>query len=162
MKETNETTACRITITLDSAELPVDQQARNALLTEFRSRVGHLVEGLRGIDADQGDVDVSTGYRYAQVPATCPSVASDSISRVSIQIQRTEPWQARCVRAISVTGAVMQSIGLSTSRAAKATPSRAAYQPGISRRATTRTELRSARYQQRADNVADPTGYRSN
>jgi len=61
MKETNETTACRITITLDSAELPVDQQARNALLTEFRSRVGHLVEGLRGIDADQGDVDVSTG-----------------------------------------------------------------------------------------------------
>jgi len=84
MKETNETTACRITITLDSAELPVDEQARNALLTEFRSRVGHLVEGLRGIDADQGDVGVSTGYRYAQVPATCPSVASDSISRVSI------------------------------------------------------------------------------
>jgi len=72
MKETNETTACRITITLDSAELPVDEQARNALLTESRSRVGHLVEGLRGIDADQGDVDVSTGYRYAQVPATCP------------------------------------------------------------------------------------------
>jgi len=57
MKETNETTACRITITLDSAELPVDEQARNALLTEFRSRAGHLVEGLRGIDADQGDVD---------------------------------------------------------------------------------------------------------
>lgn len=72
MKETNEMTACRITITLDSAELPIDQQARNALLTEFRSRVAHLVEGLRGIEADQGDVDVSTGYRYAQVPAKCP------------------------------------------------------------------------------------------
>lgn len=72
MKDSNETTAYRVTITCDSAKLPVDRQARNALLTEFRSRVGHLVEGLRGIDADQGDVDVSTGYRYAQVPATCP------------------------------------------------------------------------------------------
>ena len=72
MKETNETTAYRITITLDSAELPVDQQARNALLTEFRSRVGHLVEGLRGIDAEQDDIDISTGDQYAQVPATCP------------------------------------------------------------------------------------------
>ena len=72
MKETNETSAYRITITLDSAELPVDEQVRNALLTEFRSRVGHLVEGLRGIDAKQDDIDISTGYRYAQVPATCP------------------------------------------------------------------------------------------
>ena len=72
MKETNETTACRITITLDCAELPIDEQARNALLTEFRSRVSHLVEGLRGIDVEQDDIDISTGYRYAQVPATCP------------------------------------------------------------------------------------------
>lgn len=71
MKESNETTAYRVTITLDSAELPIDEQARNALLTEFRLRVGQLVEGLCGIDADQGDIDVSTGYRYAQVPATC-------------------------------------------------------------------------------------------
>jgi len=85
MKETNETTACRITITLDSAELPVDQQARNALLTEFRSRVGHLVEGLRGIDADQGDVDVSTGYRYAQVPATCP-LCSERLDLQSVHL----------------------------------------------------------------------------
>ena len=72
MKDTNETTTYRVTITLDSAELPVDEQARNALLNEFHSRVGHLVEGLHGIDVDQGDIDVSTGYRYAQVPATCP------------------------------------------------------------------------------------------
>jgi hypothetical protein len=85
MKEINETTACRITITLDSAELPVDQQARNALLTEFRSRVGHLVEGLRGIDADQGDVDVSTGYRYAQVPATCP-LCSERLDLQSVHL----------------------------------------------------------------------------
>lgn len=72
MKDSNETTTYRGTITLDSAELPGDEQAHNALLTEFRSRVGHLVEGLRGINADQGEIDVSTGYRYAQVPATCP------------------------------------------------------------------------------------------
>jgi len=72
MKKINETTAYRITITLDNAKLPVDEQARNTLLTEFRSRVGHLVEGLRGIDAEQDDIDISTGYRYAQVPATCP------------------------------------------------------------------------------------------
>jgi len=72
MKDSNETTAYRVTITLDSAKLPVDEQARNALLTEFRSRVGHLVDGLRGIDVEQDDIDISTGYRYAQVPATCP------------------------------------------------------------------------------------------
>jgi len=72
MKDSNETTAYRVTITLDSAKLPVDEQARNALLTEFRSRVGHLVDGLRGIDAEQDDIDISTRYRYAQVPATCP------------------------------------------------------------------------------------------
>ncbi|CCC40240.1 hypothetical protein [Haloquadratum walsbyi] len=72
MKDINETTAYRVTITLNRAELPVDEQARNALLTEFRSRIGHLVDGLHGIDADQGDIDVGTGYRYAQVPATCP------------------------------------------------------------------------------------------
>ena len=72
MKDSNETTAYRVTITLDSAKLPIDEQARSALLTEFRSRVGHLVEGLRGIDAEQDDIDISTGYRYAQVPATCP------------------------------------------------------------------------------------------
>ena len=47
MKETNETTAYRVTITLDSAELPVDEQARNALLTEFRLRVGHRLGIIR-------------------------------------------------------------------------------------------------------------------
>jgi hypothetical protein len=72
MKDSNETTTYRVTITLDSAKLSVDEQARSALLTEFRSRVGHLVDGLRGIDAEQDDIDISTGYRYAQVPATCP------------------------------------------------------------------------------------------
>ncbi len=34
MKETNKTSACRITITLESAELPVDEQVRNATLTK--------------------------------------------------------------------------------------------------------------------------------
>lgn len=72
MKDINETTSYRVTITLNRAELPVDEQACNALLTEFRSRIGHLVKGLHGIDVDQGDIDVSTGYRYAQVPVTCP------------------------------------------------------------------------------------------
>ena len=85
MKETNETTACRITITLDSAELPVDQQARNALLTEFRSRVGHLVEGLRDIDAEQDDIDISTGYRYAQIPAACP-LCSERLDLQSVHL----------------------------------------------------------------------------
>jgi len=85
MKETNETTAHRITITLDSAKLPVDEQARNALLTDFRSRVGHLVEGLRGIDVDQGDIDVSTGFRYAQVPATCP-LCSERLDLQSVHL----------------------------------------------------------------------------
>ncbi|WP_255194713.1 hypothetical protein [Natronobeatus ordinarius] len=85
MKDSNKTTAYRITITLDSAELPIDEQVRNALLTEFRSRVGHLVEGLRGIDAEQGDVDVSTGYRYSQVPATCP-LCSEQLDLQSVHI----------------------------------------------------------------------------
>ena len=85
MKETNKTSAYRITITLDSAELPVDEQVRNALLTEFRSRVGHLVEGLRGIDAEQDDIDISTGYRYAQVPATCP-LCSERLDLQSVHL----------------------------------------------------------------------------
>lgn len=85
MRDTNETTTYRVTITLDSAELPVDEQARNALLTEFRSRVGHLVEGLRGIDTDQGDIDVSTGYRYAQVLATCP-LCSERLDLQSVHL----------------------------------------------------------------------------
>ena len=85
MKETNKTSAYRITITLDSAELPVDEQVRNALLTEFRSRVGHLVEGLRGIDAKQDDIDISTGYRYAQVPATCP-LCSERLDLQSVHL----------------------------------------------------------------------------
>ena len=85
MKDTNETTTYRVTITLDSAELPVDEQARNALLNEFRSRVGHLVDGLRGIGADQGDIDVSTGYSYAQVPATCP-LCSERLDLQSVHL----------------------------------------------------------------------------
>ena len=85
MKETNKTSAYRITITLDSAELPVDEQVRNALLTEFRSRVGHLVEGLRGIDAKQDDIDIRTGYRYAQVPATCP-LCSERLDLQSVHL----------------------------------------------------------------------------
>lgn len=85
MKDTNETTTYRVTITLDSAELPVNEQARNALLTEFCSRVGHLVEGLRGIGADQADIDVSTGYRYAHVPATCP-LCSERLDLQSVHL----------------------------------------------------------------------------
>jgi len=97
MKDSNETTAYRVTITLDSAKLPVDEQARNALLTEFRSRVGHLVDGLRGIDVEQDDIDISTGYRYAQVPATCP-LCSERLDLQSVHlIQRTGPWlRAEC------------------------------------------------------------------
>ncbi|RQG95632.1 hypothetical protein EA472_21500 [Natrarchaeobius oligotrophus] len=72
-------------ITLDSAGLPVDEQARNALLTEFRSRVGHLVEGLRGIDAEKGDGDVSTSYRYAPVPAACP-LCSEQLDLQNVHI----------------------------------------------------------------------------
>ena len=37
MKDTNETTAYRVTITLDNAKLPVEEQDRNALFTEFGS-----------------------------------------------------------------------------------------------------------------------------
>ncbi|WP_224338315.1 hypothetical protein [Haloprofundus halobius] len=85
MKGSNKTSAYRITITLDSAEFPVDEQVRNALLTEFRSRVGHLVEGLRGIDAEQDDIDISTGYRYAQVPATCP-LCSEPLNLQSVHL----------------------------------------------------------------------------
>jgi hypothetical protein len=85
MKDSNETTTYRVTVTLDSAELPVDEHARNALLTEFCSRVGHLVEGLRGIDADHSDIDVSTGYRYAQVPAACP-LCSERLDLQSVHL----------------------------------------------------------------------------
>jgi len=83
MKDSNETTAYRVTITLDSAKLPVDEQARNALLTEFRSRVGHLVDGLRGIDVEQDDIDISTGYRLRKFRRRA-HLASGSISRASI------------------------------------------------------------------------------
>jgi len=91
MKETNETTACRITITLDSAELPVDEQARNALLTEFRSRAGHLVEGLRGIDADQGDVD-----EIAPIPSATASWSRSPAPRMTCQIG----WSASPVQTV--------------------------------------------------------------
>ncbi|WP_254526033.1 hypothetical protein [Natrinema caseinilyticum] len=85
MKDSNETSAYRVTITLDSAKLPVDEQDRNALLTEFRSRVGHLVEGLRRIDAEQDDIDISTGYHYAQVPVTCP-LCSEQLDLQSVHL----------------------------------------------------------------------------
>ena len=60
MGDTTNTTEHRVTITIESAELPVDEEARNAVLTEFSTRVGHLLDGLRGIDADQGDVRYRT------------------------------------------------------------------------------------------------------
>lgn len=85
MDGTPNTTAYRITVTVESAKLPVDEDARNALLTEFRSRVSHLCDGLRGTDADLADIDVRTDYRYAKVPATCP-LCSEQLDLQSIHL----------------------------------------------------------------------------
>lgn len=72
MEDANQTTEYRLTITVDGADLPVDETVRHAFLDGLGSQIRDLLVENHGIKVDQNDVTVATGYRYAQVPAECP------------------------------------------------------------------------------------------
>ncbi|ELY84420.1 hypothetical protein [Natrinema gari] len=72
MNDTNQTTPSRLTITVDGADLPINEDGRHALLDDLKTAVRDQLEERHGVETDQDDITVATGYRYAQVPADCP------------------------------------------------------------------------------------------
>lgn len=72
MEDTNQTTASRLTIAVDGTDLPIDEDRRYALFDDLRTAVRAQLEEHHGVETDQDDITVATGYRYAQVPADCP------------------------------------------------------------------------------------------
>ncbi|PGF14545.1 hypothetical protein CP556_20800 [Natrinema sp. CBA1119] len=72
MENTDETAAHRLTITVDGVDLPVDEDVRQVLLENLRTEFRDLLVKNHGVEVDQDDVTVATGYRYVQVAAECP------------------------------------------------------------------------------------------
>lgn len=85
MDDTDQTTAYRLTITVDGANLPVDEDVRHALLDDLRTVVRDRLEERHGAEVDQDDITVATGYRYVQVSAECP-LCSEELDLLSIHL----------------------------------------------------------------------------
>jgi len=85
MEDTNQTTASRLTITVDGADLPINEDGRHALLDDLKTAVRDQIEERHGVETDQDDITVTTGYRYAQVPADCP-LCSERLDLLSVHL----------------------------------------------------------------------------
>lgn len=85
MNDAIQTTAYRLTITVDGVELSVDEEMRHALLDDLRVGVCDRFKERHGAEVDQDDITVGTGYRYAQVPAECP-LCSEKLDLLSIHL----------------------------------------------------------------------------
>jgi hypothetical protein len=72
MEDANQTTEYRLTITVDDADLPINETVRHAFLDNLGSQIRDLLVENHGIEVAENDITVATGYRYAQVPADCP------------------------------------------------------------------------------------------
>ncbi|UHQ99302.1 hypothetical protein HYG81_26140 (plasmid) [Natrinema zhouii] len=85
MDDTTQTIAYRLMITVDGTELPNDKDVRHTLLDDLSAAVrGRLVEH-HGVQVDQDNITVGTGYRYAQVPAECP-LCSEELDLLSVHL----------------------------------------------------------------------------
>jgi len=85
MDDTTQTIAYRLTITVDGVELPVDEEMRHALLDDLRVAVRDRIGERHGVEVDQDDITIATGYRYAQVPAECP-LCSERLDLLSVHL----------------------------------------------------------------------------
>jgi len=85
MEDADQTTAYRLTITVDDVDLPVDEDVRYALLDDLRAAVRDRFVENHGVEVDQADITVATGYRYVQVPAECP-LCSEELDLLSVHL----------------------------------------------------------------------------
>jgi hypothetical protein len=85
MNDANQTTASRLTITVDGADLPINEDGRHALLNDLKTAVRDQLEERHGVETDQDDITVATGYRYAQVPADCP-LCSERLDLLNVHL----------------------------------------------------------------------------
>ena len=85
MEDADQTTAYRLTITVGDVDLPVDENVRHALLDDLRAAVRDRFEESHGVEVDQADITVATGYRYVQVPAECP-LCSEELDLLSVHL----------------------------------------------------------------------------
>lgn len=85
MENTDETAAHRLTITIDGVDLPVGEDVRHALLEDLSAELRDLLVESHGVEVDQDDITVGTGYRYAQVPAECP-LCSERLDLLSVHL----------------------------------------------------------------------------
>ncbi|MFC4452019.1 MULTISPECIES: hypothetical protein [Halobacteriales] len=85
MEDADQTTAYRLTITVDGVDLPVDEDVRHALLDDIRVAVRDRLGERHGVEVDQDDITVATGYRYVQVPAECP-LCSERLDLLSVHL----------------------------------------------------------------------------
>ncbi|WP_148416383.1 hypothetical protein [Haloferax sp. KTX1] len=85
MGDADQTTAYRLTITIDGVDLPVDEEMRHALLDDLRVAVRDRFMERHGVEVDRDDITVGTGYRYAQVPAECP-LCSERLDLLSVHL----------------------------------------------------------------------------
>lgn len=85
MENANETAAHRLTITVDGADLPVDEETRHVLLGDLRAAIRDRLVDCHGVEVDQDDITIATGYRYAQVPAECP-LCSEQLDLLSVHL----------------------------------------------------------------------------
>ncbi|GAB7010812.1 hypothetical protein [Halorubrum trueperi] len=85
MNDANQTAAYRLTITVDGADLPIDEDGRHALLEDLRTAIRNRLGERHGVETDQDDITVATGYRYAQVPADCP-LCSERLDLLSVHL----------------------------------------------------------------------------
>ena len=85
MEDANQTAAYRLTITVDGVELPVHEEMRHALLGDLRAAIQDRLVERHGVEVDQDDITVATGYRYAQVPAECP-LCSERLDLLSVHL----------------------------------------------------------------------------
>jgi hypothetical protein len=94
MEHTDETAAHRLTITVDGVDLPVDEDVRHALLEDLRTEFRDLLVESHGVEVDQDDVTVATGYRYMQVPAECP-LCGERLDLLSVHLDNENGAYAR-------------------------------------------------------------------
>lgn len=71
MDETLPRTETRLTISVATIDLPIDDQDRQAVLDELGDHVGSWLDEHSDVESD-ASISVTTGQQYSQVSAVCP------------------------------------------------------------------------------------------
>ena len=72
MDEISHRSAYRVMITIDAVDLSVDPDQRQDALAKQRGQILDLLDDHSQAHAVDVELSVTTGSRYAQVPAVCP------------------------------------------------------------------------------------------